>query len=80
MIETVGISAGFVALAVVAFIASIRLGMLLGRRIDSSIEARAAAGAAESDMQATQSVASASDVGPGMSPEPTLGREEDRVE
>ena len=80
MIETVGIAAGFVVLAVAAFIASIRLGMLLGRRIDSSIEARAAAGAEEGDIQATQSVASASIVGPATSPESTRGREENRVE
>ena len=40
MIELVLLGAGFVALAVGAFVASIRLGILLGRRMDRSIEAR----------------------------------------
>ena len=38
--EAVVLAAGFVVLAVGAFVASIRLGILLGRRIDRSIEAR----------------------------------------
>ena len=40
MIEAVALAVGFLALAVGAFVASIRLGILLGRRIDRSIEAR----------------------------------------
>ena len=43
MIEVVAISVSFVALALAAFMASIRLGILVGRRIDISIEARASA-------------------------------------
>lgn len=40
MTELLVLAAGFVVLAVVAFVASIRLGILLGRRLDRSIEAR----------------------------------------
>lgn len=44
MIEIVGIAAGFVALAVVAFVAAVRLGMLVGLRLDRALEARASTG------------------------------------
>jgi len=40
VIEALALAAVFVILAVGAFVASIRLGILLGRRIDRSIEAR----------------------------------------
>ena len=40
MIGGLGLAVGFVALAAAAFVASIRLGILLGRRLDRSIEAR----------------------------------------
>jgi hypothetical protein len=38
--EAILLGVGFLALAVGAFVASIRLGILLGRRIDRSIEER----------------------------------------
>ena len=40
MIEGVVLAIGFVVLAVAAFVVSIRLGILLGRRLDRSIEER----------------------------------------
>ena len=40
MIELLALAAGFALLAVGAFVASIRLGILLGRRLDRSIEER----------------------------------------
>ena len=40
MIELLALGAGFVLLTVGAFVASIRLGILLGRRLDRSIEER----------------------------------------
>jgi F0F1-type ATP synthase membrane subunit c/vacuolar-type H+-ATPase subunit K len=43
MIEILTAVAAFLAVAVVAFIASMRVGILLGRRIDGVIEDRAAA-------------------------------------
>lgn len=45
MIQTIGLAVVFVALAVLVFVASIRLGMLVGLRLDRALEARAAAGA-----------------------------------
>jgi hypothetical protein len=44
MIEVAALGAGLVAIAVLGFGLSVRFGMLLGRRIDTAIEARAAAG------------------------------------
>jgi len=41
MIEAVGIGVVFVALAGVAFVGSVRLGMLVGHRLDQALEARA---------------------------------------
>ena len=41
MIEAVGIGAAFVAVAVVLLVISIRIGILLGLRLDRAIEARA---------------------------------------
>lgn len=38
--ETIGIAVGLVALAAIAFILSVHLGMLLGRRLDRALEAR----------------------------------------
>jgi hypothetical protein len=38
-----------VALAVAAFVASIRIGILVGRRLDGALEARAAAAVVEAD-------------------------------
>ena len=40
MIGLLVLAVGFVVLAAAVFVASIRLGILLGRRIDRSIEAR----------------------------------------
>jgi hypothetical protein len=45
--EALGLAAVFVALAVAAFVASIRIGILVGRRLDGLLEARAAAGTVE---------------------------------
>jgi hypothetical protein len=42
MIELVATAAVFVALAAVAFVAAVRLGMLVGLRLDRALEARAA--------------------------------------
>jgi Xaa-Pro aminopeptidase len=42
MIELVATAAVFVAVAVVAFVAAVRLGMLVGLRLDRALEARAA--------------------------------------
>jgi hypothetical protein len=47
VIEAVGIGAVFVVLAVAVFASSIRIGMLLGLRLDRSLEARASAGGDE---------------------------------
>lgn len=44
MIELAALGAGLLAIAVIAFALSVRFGMLLGRRIDTAIETRAAAG------------------------------------
>jgi hypothetical protein len=41
MIEAVGIGAAFVAFAVVVLVVSIRIGILVGLRLDRAIEARA---------------------------------------
>jgi hypothetical protein len=38
--ETLAFAAGLLALAIAAFVACIRVGILLGRRIDRSIEER----------------------------------------
>ncbi len=42
MIVNVAIGVGFVALAVVIFVAAVRLGILVGLRLDRALEARAA--------------------------------------
>lgn len=42
MIANVAIVVGFVALAVVMFVAAVRLGILVGLRLDRVLEARAA--------------------------------------
>jgi hypothetical protein len=55
--DAIGLAAVFVALAVAAFVASIRIGILVGRRLDGLLEARAAAGTAE---EGTMPVASES--------------------
>jgi hypothetical protein len=44
MIEMAALGAGLLAIAVVGFGLSVRFGMLLGRRIDTAIEARETAG------------------------------------
>jgi hypothetical protein len=49
VIAAIGLATVFVALAVAAFVASIRIGILVGRRLDGVIEARAAAATAEED-------------------------------
>ena len=43
MIAVVALAAGFVGLAAMLFVASVRLGMLVGVRLDRAIEARASA-------------------------------------
>ena len=40
MIGALALAAGLVVMAVAAFVASVRLGILLGRRLDRSIEER----------------------------------------
>jgi len=47
MIDAIGLAAVFVALAVAAFVASVRIGILVGRRLDVALEARVAAAEAE---------------------------------
>jgi hypothetical protein len=47
--DALGLAAALVALAVAAFVASIRIGILVGRRLDGALEARAAAGLVEAD-------------------------------
>jgi hypothetical protein len=47
MIQTIALAVIFIALAAAAFVASVRLGMLLGLRLDRIIEARASGGAQE---------------------------------
>lgn len=47
MIETVGIAMVFVVLTAAALVASIRLGMLVGNRLDRALEARASIGGDE---------------------------------
>ncbi len=42
MIQTLGAAVAFVVLAVLVFAASVRLGMLVGVRVDRTVEARAA--------------------------------------
>jgi hypothetical protein len=67
MIETVAAVALLVVAAVIAFAASIRLGMLLGMRLDRVLEARALAGTGESEPEQPGSIH-------------VDGREEDRGE
>jgi hypothetical protein len=47
VIGSVAIVVGFVALAVVMFVASLRLGILVGLRLDRALEARAASSGEE---------------------------------
>jgi hypothetical protein len=47
VIETVGIAMVFVVLAAAVLVASIRLGMLVGKRLDHALEARASIGGDE---------------------------------
>ena len=47
MIDAIVLAAVFVALAVAAFVASVRIGILVGRRLDVALEARVAAAEAE---------------------------------
>jgi hypothetical protein len=47
VIETVGIAMMFVVLAAAVLVASIRLGMLVGKRLDRALEARASIGGDE---------------------------------
>jgi hypothetical protein len=53
MIE-LAMALAFVALGVVAFVVSVRLGMLLGRRLDLVLEAHASAGGDE-ELEASRS-------------------------
>jgi hypothetical protein len=76
VIEAIGLAVVFVALAVAAFVASIRIGILVGRRLDGVIEARAAAGVVE---EGTMPLApDSADQNP--QPEGHSGREEERGE
>lgn len=47
MIESVGVAALLLTLAVAAFVAAVRIGILVGLRVDRSLEARASAGAGD---------------------------------
>jgi hypothetical protein len=47
VIQTIGLAVVFIALAALAFVASVRLGMLVGLRLDRALEARASTGAEE---------------------------------
>lgn len=47
MMEAIAIAVAFVVLGVAAFVASVRLGILVGRRLDRALEARVASVAAE---------------------------------
>jgi hypothetical protein len=76
MIEAIGLAAVFVALAVAAFVASVRIGILVGRRLDGAIEARAAA--AEADEEPLPEVAASENRDP--QPDGNNGREENRGE
>lgn len=49
MTDALGLAVAFVALVVAAFVTSIRIGILVGRRLDGALEARAAAGLVEAD-------------------------------
>ncbi len=49
MTDALGLAAAFVALVVAAFVASVRIGILVGRRLDGALEARATAGMVEAD-------------------------------
>ena len=45
MIDDIAFAVGFLILAILMFAASLRLGMLVGLRLDRALEARASAGA-----------------------------------
>jgi hypothetical protein len=62
--ELIGLVTVFLAVTAAAFVVSVRLGILMGYRLDRAMEARAAAG----DLEATQLEDGA------------IGREEDRGE
>ena len=47
MMQIIGLAVVFIAMAAVAFVASVRLGMLVGLRLDRMLEARASDGAQE---------------------------------
>jgi hypothetical protein len=47
VIGIVALGVGFVALAAVLFVAAVRLGILVGLRLDRALEARAASGGDE---------------------------------
>ena len=49
MIEAIGIAAALVALAVAVFVASVRIGILVGLRVDRSLEAQASTGGADDE-------------------------------
>jgi len=44
VIEEMAVAAGFIVMAVAAFAVAVRLGMLVGLRLDRALEARAGAG------------------------------------
>jgi hypothetical protein len=75
MIDAIGLAAVFVALAVAAFVASVRIGILVGRRLDGALEARAAAAEAEEGPPSDVFMSENQDPQPGNN-----GREEYRGE
>jgi hypothetical protein len=75
MIDAIGLAAVFVALAVAAFVASVRIGILVGRRLDGALEARAAAAEAEEGSPSDVPMSEIQDPQPGNN-----GREEYRGE
>ena len=72
MIQTLALATGLIVVAGVAFVASLRLGMLVGLRLDRLIEARASASlhddsdaGAESSSEPLQDERAASQAKPG---------------
>jgi hypothetical protein len=76
VIETIAVAVGFVVAAGLLFVASVRLGMLVGVRLDRVIEARVSAG--ESGGKETLGMASLTAV--NTASDGRIGREENRGE
>jgi hypothetical protein len=76
VIDVILLGAGLVVIAGLAFVVSIRLGILVGRRLDRSIEARALLEDETGDDSALEPAAAHQNRNPGH----LRGREEHRVE